>query len=79
MDLPYINAEIKKRLSQAIRTSGMTTREIARKTGVSPEMITQYCTTDKLPKLDTFVLLCRSVDVTPDEILCFPLPEKKQP
>ena len=36
MDLPYINAEIKKRLSQAIRTSGMTTREIARKTGVSP-------------------------------------------
>ena len=42
-------------------------------------MITQYCTTDKLPKLDTFVLLCRAVDVTPDEFLCFPLPEKKQP
>ena len=69
MDLPYINAEIKKRLSQAIRTSGMTTREIARKTGVSPEMITQYITTKKLPKLDTFARLCRELDLSAEYIL----------
>lgn len=61
--------EIKKRLREEIKSSGMTTVEIARKVGVSPEMITQYCTTKKLPRLDTFARLCQVLDVSADYLL----------
>lgn len=60
---------IKERLSEEIKNSGMTTVEIAKKLGVSPEMITQYKTTKKMPRLDTFAKLCEILDVSADEIL----------
>lgn len=60
---------IKQRLREEIRTSGLTTAEIARRVGVSPEMITQYTTTKKLPKPDTFAALCKALDVSADYIL----------
>ncbi len=60
---------IKQRLSEEIERSGLTTIEIAARVGVSPEMITQYKTTKKLPRLDTFAALCRALDVSADEIL----------
>lgn len=59
----------KKRLREEIKSSKMTTAEIAKKIGVSPEMVTQYCTTKKLPKLDTFARLCRALDVSADYLL----------
>lgn len=61
--------EIKRRLREEIKNSAMTTVEIAYKIGVSPEMITQYCTTKKLPKLDTFAELCKALNVSADYIL----------
>lgn len=61
--------EIKNRLREEIKRSGMTTVEIARRVGVSPEMITQYCTTKKLPRLDTFARLCQVLDVSADYLL----------
>ena len=60
---------IKKRLSEEIRTCGLTTVKIAKRVGVSPEMITQYCTTKKLPKLDTFAKLCKELDLDANYIL----------
>lgn len=60
---------IKTRLSEEIRISKLTTVEIAQKIGVSPEMVTQYKTTKKLPKLDTFKKLCEVLDVSADYIL----------
>ena len=60
---------IKKRLSEEIKNSPLTMSEIAGKVGVSPEMITQYCTTKKLPKLDTFAKLCHALDISADYIL----------
>ncbi len=60
---------IKQRLREEIRNSGLTTVEIARRVGVSPEMITQYTTTEKLPKLDTFAVLCKALDLSADYIL----------
>ena len=42
---------------------------MAKMVNVSPEMITQYCTTQKQPKLDTFALLCKALDVSADYIL----------
>ena len=66
-----VNGEalIKERLREEIRNSGMTTLELAQKVGVSPEMITQYCTTKKLPKLDTFREICKALGVSADYIL----------
>ena len=60
---------IKKRLNEEIKNSGLTTIEISKKVGVSPEMITQYCTTKKLPKLDTFARLCKELDLDANYIL----------
>lgn len=61
--------EIKKRLAEEIKNSGLTTVEIAKKIGVSPEMVTQYRTTKKLPKLETFAKLCKELDLSANYIL----------
>ena len=63
------NTIIKDRLSEEIKNSGLTTIEIAKRIGVSPEMITQYRTTKKLPKLDTFAKLCKELDLDANYIL----------
>ncbi|MBR6789126.1 MAG: helix-turn-helix transcriptional regulator [Clostridia bacterium] len=60
---------IKKRLSEELRNSGLTTIEIAKRIGVSPEMITQYSTTKKLPKLDTFAKICKELELDANYIL----------
>lgn len=60
---------IKARLKEELKQSGLTTIEIAKKVGVSPEMITQYTTTTKLPRLDTFARLCKELDLSADYIL----------
>ncbi len=60
---------IKERLKEEIKASGLTTVEIARRVGISPEMVTQYMTTKKLPKLDTFARLCKELDLSADYIL----------
>ena len=64
-----ISARIKKRLGEEIKNSGLTTVEIAKLAGVSQEMITQYKTTNKLPKLDTFARICKNLDLDANYIL----------
>lgn len=61
--------KIKERLKEEISTSGLTIKQIAEKVGVSPEMITQYSTTKKMPSLETFALLCKALDTSADYIL----------
>lgn len=60
---------IKERLTAELKACGLTTVEIAKKVGVSQEMITQYTTTKKLPRLDTFAKLCKELDLSADYIL----------
>lgn len=60
---------IKQRLSEELKNSCLTTIEIAKRIGVSPEMVTQYSTTKKLPKLDTFAKLCKELDLDANYIL----------
>ena len=60
---------IKQRLAEEINNSPLTKTEIAERVGVSPEMITQYCTTAKLPRLDTFARLCKVLNVSGDYLL----------
>ena len=61
--------KIKNRIKEEIKNSGLTTVEIAKRVGISPEMVTQYVTTKKLPKLDTFARFCKELDVSADYIL----------
>ena len=63
------NSIIKTRLSEELKNSGLTTVEIARLVGISPEMVTQYRTTKKMPKLDTFAKLCKELDLDANYIL----------
>ncbi|MBQ9713850.1 MAG: helix-turn-helix transcriptional regulator [Clostridia bacterium] len=63
------NTVIKERLSEELKNCGLTTVEIARRIGVSPEMVTQYRTTKKFPKLDTFAKLCKELDLDANYIL----------
>ena len=60
---------IKERLNEELKNTGLTTIEISKKIGVSPEMITQYRTTKKLPKLDTFAKLCKELDLDANYLL----------
>ena len=60
---------IKERLKEELKNCPLTTVEIAKKVGVSPEMITQYMTTKKLPRLDTFAKLCKELDLSASYIL----------
>ncbi len=64
-----MQSTFKKRLKEEIKLSGMTTVELAKKVGVSQEMITQYYTTSKMPSLETFEKLCRALDVSADYLL----------
>ena len=59
----------KKRLLEALEDSKMSKTEIAKQIGVSPEMITQYFTTKKLPKLDTFTKIYKTLEVSADYLL----------
>ena len=60
---------IKQRLIEELTACNLTKIEIAKRVGVSPEMITQYITTKKLPKLDTFAKLCKELDLSANYIL----------
>ena len=60
---------IKERLIEEIVLSKLTTVEIAKRVGVSSVMITQYKTTKKMPSLETFALLCKTLDVSANYIL----------
>lgn len=59
----------KKRLYEEIKHSGKTVKEIADLIGVTPEMVTQYYTTSKLPKLNTFLRICKVLEVSADYLL----------
>ena len=64
-----MNEKFKKRLREEIKLSGMTTKELGEKIGVSNEMVTQYYTTSKNPSLETFEKLCKALDVSADYLL----------
>ena len=62
--------QIRERLQEAIRQSGMTQTELAKKTGVIQQSIAQYLSGRAMPALDTFANLCAVLDVDPAYILC---------
>ena len=67
----YITIEqIQKKIAEAIKQSGISQNEIARRLGISHSQISCYVHGKKMPALDTFANLCAIIDVDPSDILC---------
>ena len=67
-NLTEIESQIRIRLSEAIRQSGLTNTAIAKRANIHVSMITDY-KKNKLPSLANFYVLCKVLDVSADEIL----------
>lgn len=62
--------QIQKKLSEAIKQSGVSQTVIAERLGVKQPQISCYIHGKKLPALDTFANLCTILEVDPADILC---------
>lgn len=62
--------EIREKLIEAIRTSGMTQAQICRKLNIKPPTLSQYISGRAMPALDTFANLCVVLDVDSNDVLC---------
>ena len=60
---------IRNNLIEAIKTSGMSQKQIAEKLNVRQQTISQYVNGQSMPSLDTFATLCVILDVDSNEIL----------
>lgn len=60
---------IKHRLIEAIKFSGMSQTEIAKKAHITSATLSDYIHRNKMPSLETFALICDAIDVSADEIL----------
>ena len=61
--------DIRKNLIEAIKTSGMSQTEIAKKLNVKQPSIAKYLSGRAMPSLDTFANLCVILDLDANEIL----------
>ena len=62
-------SEIRARLQEVIKNSGMTQSKLAKELNVHHSMIGQYLSGRAMPALDTFANLCIILDVDPADIL----------
>lgn len=62
--------QIRKKLVCAIRESGLSQTEIARRLNIKQQTVQQYLSGRAMPSLDTFANLCVVLDIDPAEILC---------
>ena len=62
--------DIQIKLAEAIKQSGLSQAEIARKLNIKPTQICCYLKGIKMPALDTFANLCAILDLDIYDILC---------
>ena len=62
--------KIRHQVAEAIKQSGLTQTELARRLGIGRQQISCYLHGKKMPALDTFAKLCAVLDVDANEILC---------
>jgi len=61
--------QIRKRLVESIKQSGLTQTAIAKQAGLSVSMLTDYKNRGKMPSVVTLAKLCEVLDISADEIL----------
>ena len=62
--------DIQIKLAEAIRQSGLSQAEIARRLNIKPTQICSYLKGRKMPSLDTFANLCAILDLDIYDVLC---------
>ena len=62
--------QIRKGLINAIKQSGLTQVELAKKLNISQPTVSEYLTGKSMPALDTFANLCQLLDLDANDILC---------
>ena len=62
--------QIRKNLVSAIRESGLSQTELARRLNIKQPTVGQYISGRAMPALDTFANLCIILDIDPADILC---------
>ena len=62
--------QIRARLTETIKQSGMSQTEMAKKLNITQSTIAHYLKGDILPALDTLANLCKLLDVDANYILC---------
>ena len=62
--------QIRTRIIEAIKQSGLTQTEIANRLGIGQQTVSEYLRGKSLPALDTFANLCKILDVDSNDILC---------
>ncbi len=62
--------QIRARLIQAVRESGLTQTELAKRLNIGQQTVSEYLHGKSLPALDTFANLCKVLDLDANEILC---------
>ncbi len=65
-----LEKQIRERLIEAIKQSGMSQTEIAKRTGIIQQSVYQYLSGRALPSLETFANICKVLDADPKYILC---------
>ena len=71
--------EIRNKIAEAIKLSGMTQTALAKRLGINQATIAHYVRGDKLPALDTLANLCLILDLDANDILCLANGEKPNP
>ncbi|MCH5142998.1 MAG: helix-turn-helix transcriptional regulator [Clostridiales bacterium] len=62
--------QIREKLQEAIKQSGITHTELAKRVGVCHQAIGQYLYQNKMPTIETFANLCAVLELDANEILC---------
>ena len=62
--------KIRERLIEAIKQSGLSQTELAKRLGIKQPTVGQYLSGRAMPALDTFANLCEILDLDPAYILC---------
>lgn len=62
--------QIRARLQEAIKQSGMSQTALAKRIGIGQQTISEYLHGKSMPALDTFANLCKVLDVSADYLLC---------
>lgn len=63
-------SQIQAKLADAIKQSGLTQTELARRLNIKQPTIGQYISGRAMPALDTFANLCAVLDIDANDILC---------
>ncbi len=62
--------QIRQKIQEAIKNSGMTQTEIARRLNIYQSAVQQYLSGRAMPALDTLANLCIVLDLDANDILC---------